>query len=106
MPRKPRIELSGAPYHVMSWGAIEAKPSTATMRTANAGWRPWGGVREAEDRLLATWARSGWEAEEILEGPKGSEPKRVLAWWLCTRSVATRHWVAEQLGMGHETRVS
>lgn len=42
----------------------------------------------------------------MLEGTKGSTPKQLLAWWLRRRTAVGRRWIAERLGMGHETRVT
>jgi len=63
-------------------------------------------VQETEELLADALARLGWEPDKVVEGPKGSEQKQVLAWWLRTRSVASRRWIAERLQMGHETRVT
>ena len=38
--------------------------------------------------------------------PKGQTEKQVLAWWLYGRTTVTRRWIAENLMMGYETRVS
>jgi len=38
--------------------------------------------------------------------PKGQTEKLVLAWWLYGQTTVRRRWVAEQLRMGYETRVS
>ncbi len=43
--------------------------------------------------ILATW-------------PKGRQEKQVLAWWVYGNTSVTRRWLAEQLAMGYETRVS
>jgi len=37
--------------------------------------------------------------------PKGQIEKQVLAWWLYGRTAVARRWLAENLRMGHETRV-
>ena len=37
---------------------------------------------------------------------KGAEPKLVLAWWLRRRTTVSRAWIADQLAMGHQTRVT
>jgi hypothetical protein len=45
-------------------------------------------------------------SEDLASLPKGESEKLVLAWWLYTRTTVRRRWVAKQLAMGYETRVS
>jgi len=71
-----------------------------------------GAARRAHDlgeaqRLLAAGLRAlGLRREELAATPKGRPEKQVLAWWLHARTTAPRRWLAEQLVMGCESRVS
>jgi len=38
--------------------------------------------------------------------PKGADAKLVMAWWLRRQTTVSRRWIAERLGMGHDTRVT
>jgi len=42
----------------------------------------------------------------LAELPKGAVEKQVLAWALRSRTTLSRAWIAQRLGMGHETRVT
>jgi hypothetical protein len=44
--------------------------------------------------------------EELGRSPKGQLEKQVLAWWVYGDTTVSRRWVAEKLGMGHESAVS
>lgn len=60
----------------------------------------------AEDMLASGLAALGIRSQDLASLPKGQTEKLVLAWWLYGRTTVNRRWVAEQLGMGYETRVS
>ena len=71
-----------------------------------------GPARRAHDeaeagRMLAAGLRGlGLKAADLSQPPKGQTEKQVLAWWLHGQTSVPRRWLAGQLGMGHETRVS
>ena len=46
-----------------------------------------------------------WE-RRLGAAAQGTGEKLVLAWWLYGRTTVRRRWLAEQLRMGYETRVS
>jgi hypothetical protein len=60
----------------------------------------------AEEMLSSGLAALGIRSEDLASLPKGQTEKLVLAWWLYGRTTVGRRWVAEQLAMGYETRVS
>ena len=58
-------------------------------------------------RMLAAGLRAlGIRSGDLATLPKGQREKLVLAWWLYGQTTVRRRWVAEQLRMGYETRVS
>jgi hypothetical protein len=60
----------------------------------------------AEAMLASGLAALGIRSEDLANLPKGQTEKLVLAWWLYGRTAVGRRWVAAQLAMGYETRVS
>ena len=48
----------------------------------------------------------GLDNKSLLQLPKGSSEKLVLAWWLRENATVTLRWVSERLEMGHYTRVT
>jgi hypothetical protein len=71
-----------------------------------------GGARRAHDQeqavRMAVWGlrRLGMDREKLEGTPKGRLEKQVLAWWLHRQTTVTRRWLAQELGMRHESRVS
>jgi len=71
-----------------------------------------GGARRAHDQAQAErmveWGlgQLGTGKEELMARPKGQMEKQVLAWWLRAQTTASRRWIAEELRMGYESRVS
>ncbi len=71
-----------------------------------------GGARRAHDqeqaKRMAGWGlrRLGMDRQNLPAAPKGQLEKQVLAWWLHGQTTATRRWIAEELQMGYESRVS
>jgi REP element-mobilizing transposase RayT len=60
----------------------------------------------AEEMLVAGLDLLKLRREDLPNLPKGQTEKQVLAWWLYGQTTAKRRWIAEQLAMGYETRVS
>ena len=60
----------------------------------------------AEAMLKAGLTALGIRSADLATLPKGQTEKLVLAWWLYGQTTVRRRWVAEQLRMGYETRVS
>ena len=48
----------------------------------------------------------GLADSELQALPKGADTKLVLAWGLRSQTTMSRSWIAQRLGMGHETRVT
>jgi putative transposase len=71
-----------------------------------------GPARVAHDQRAAeAWLRQGMAAlvlseADLAEQPKGAAEKVALGWWLRQRTTVSLGWIAERLGMGHESRVS
>ena len=71
-----------------------------------------GGARRAHDleqadRMVGWGLRKlGMGKEELEATPKGQAEKQVLAWRLHGHTTASRRWIAEELRMGYESRVS
>jgi hypothetical protein len=86
MARPIRVEYPGAVYHVMARGNHD--PGRAERMV---GW----GLRKL-----------GMGTRELEAPPKGQIEKHVLAWWPHGRTTATRRWIAEELRMGYESRLS
>ena len=61
---------------------------------------------QAERMLSLGLRRLRLNAGQLAGSSKGQAEKQVLAWWLYGRTTVTRRWLAEQLQMGYETRVS
>jgi len=86
---------------------LTGKAMAGRQRTSH-----WGPAWQAHDeRAAARLLRLGLEAQELrpadLGGmPKGAPEKAVLAAWLRQRMTASLGWIAERLGMGHESRGS
>ena len=81
---------------------LAAKGAQGTRRTVR---QPHDQSR-AEDMLAAGLTALGIRGEDLARLPKGQTEKLVLAWWLYGQTTVNRRWVAEQLRMGYETRVS
>ena len=62
--------------------------------------------READGQLQRALKALGWSEGEVVAGRKGTARKQLLAWWLRSRTVVGRRWIAERLGMGHDSRVT
>lgn len=62
--------------------------------------------RQAERMLQIGTGLLGLDEGKLAGMPKGQTEKQVLAWWLYGRTTVTRRWIAENLMMGYETRVS
>ena len=60
----------------------------------------------AEAMLAAGLRALGIRSGDLATLPKGQREKLVLAWWLYGQTTVRRRWIAEQLRMGYETRVS
>lgn len=60
----------------------------------------------AEELLTAGLKLLKLRRSELGTLPKGQREKQVLAWWLYGKTTVKRRWLAEQLAMGYETRVS
>jgi putative transposase len=60
----------------------------------------------AENMLTRGLAALGIRSQDLASLPKGQTEKQVLAWWLYSRTTVRRRWVAKQLAIGYETRVS
>jgi putative transposase len=60
----------------------------------------------AESGLRQGMRILGLDKKSLLELPKASPEKVVLAWWLRENTTVTLRWVSERLGMGHYTRVT
>lgn len=59
------------------------------------------------EQMLVTGLRAlGIRSEDLAKLPKGQTEKLVLAWWLYGQTTVHRRWLAEQLRMGYETRIS
>ncbi len=82
---------------VRAGGGVEAH--TGAGRAAH-GQSPAEGMMEEGLRAL------GLRKEELGKSPKGQLEKQVLAWWVYGHTTVSRRWVAEKLGMGHESAVS
>ena len=71
-----------------------------------------GGARRAHDleqaERMVGWGlrKLGMGKRELEATPKGQVEKQVLACWLHGRTTASRRWIAEELRMGYESRVS
>jgi hypothetical protein len=64
------------------------------------------GEGEAERLLSLGMKALGVTAEELAAGPRKMPAKLALAEWLRQHTTIGRGWVAERLGMGHESAVS
>lgn len=62
--------------------------------------------REAEQWIQEALRRLGLEDGGLSRLPKGADVKLVMAWWLRCETTLSRRWIAQRLGMGHETRVT
>jgi hypothetical protein len=60
----------------------------------------------AERMLVAGLKRLKVRRSDLASLPKGQPEKQVLAWWLYGNTTVRRRWLAEQLEMGYETRIS
>ena len=105
----------------MKLGELEAFPVTAKQLVASICVND-GDRKMWLSTLKDAWQRTGWRihAWVLEEGmrllklqdgdlaamPKGQIEKQVLAWWLHGKTTVTRRWIAENLQMGYETRVS
>ena len=82
------------------------------LRQGRGGPRPGGMAHQAHDqaqaeRMLSLGLRRlRLNAGQLAGSSKGQAEKQVLAWWVYGRTTVTRRWLAEQLQMGYETRVS
>jgi hypothetical protein len=85
-----------------------AKEVLAGKRSESHG----GEARRAHDQAQAgrmlEWGlrRFGLSQQELVSTPKGQLEKQVLAWWLHGQTTARRRWIAQELAMGYESRVS
>jgi hypothetical protein len=96
-------------------GADFRKALLAWVDEANSGkgarWQRGGALRphdqsRAEELIEAGLGLLGLEQADLVQLPKGQMEKLVLAWWLYGRTTVTRRWLADQLAMGFETRIS
>jgi hypothetical protein len=57
---------------------------------------------------MAGWGlgKLGMDPERLKRVPKGALEKQALAWWFHRQTTAKRRWIAEELNMGCESRVS
>lgn len=62
--------------------------------------------QEAEQWIQKALRRLGLEDAGLAALPKGADAKLVMAWWLRCETTLSRRWIAQRLGMGHETRVT
>ena len=62
--------------------------------------------QEAEGQLQGALKALGWNEADVVAGAKRSTRKQVMAWWLRSRTVVGRRWIAERLRMGHDSRVA
>lgn len=71
-----------------------------------------GGAVRAHDEVAARKSLSGAMAalgikRKDLEGmPKGAAEKQVLSWWMRSHCTVSREWIAQELHMGHPSRVT
>ena len=71
-----------------------------------------GEAKAAHDEAAAAAALAaalkvlGLAQAELVQMPKGSPEKGVLAWWLRQRTTVSLRWLSERLRMGHLTRAS
>jgi hypothetical protein len=68
-------------------------------------------LRDHDERQALKMLKRGLKVlgidETDLEGKgKGASEKQVLAWWLRKKTVVSRRWISEKLGMGDLSRVS
>jgi hypothetical protein len=69
------------------------------------------GVRARSEQEAERWVGKALavlklDAAQLEALPKGAEAKLAMAWWLRCQTTMSRRWIAERLGMGHETRVT
>jgi REP element-mobilizing transposase RayT len=62
--------------------------------------------QEAEQWVQKALRRLKLNDAELQALPKGMDAKLVMAWWLRSQTTMSRKWIAQRLGMGHETRVT
>ena len=105
MARPLRIEFAGATYHVMARGNQGQKICVDDHAPRRTPRQPHDQSR-AEAMLAAGLRALGIRSGDLATLPKGQREKLVLAWWLYGQTTVRRRWVAEQLRMGYETRVS
>lgn len=68
-------------------------------------------VRARTEQAAEQWVQQtlrglGMDDAGLQALPKGADTKRVMAWWLRSQTTLSRRWIAQRLGMGHETRVT
>ena len=68
-------------------------------------------VRARTEQAAEQWVQKALRRLELDDTglhalPKGAEVKLVMAWWLRCQTTMPRKWIAQRLGMGHETRVT
>lgn len=64
-------------------------------------------MTSAAERLLGkNLPVLGLKEADLKDLPLGCEEKLALAWWLRKRTTVSLRWVADQLKMGHYTRVT
>ena len=68
-------------------------------------------LRDYDERQALKMLKKGLEVLGINESEleakaKGAVEKQVLAWWLRKKTVVSRRWISEKLGMGDLSRVT
>jgi putative transposase len=72
----------------------------------------WGDeLRDHDERQALKMLKKGLEGlginkSELEAQAKGAVEKQVLAWWLRKKTVVSRRWISEELGMGDLSRVT
>jgi len=64
------------------------------------------GEAEAERFLGRGLGVLGIKEQDLKKMAKGVKEKKVLAWWLRKKTVVSRKWISQRLGMGDVSRIT
>jgi hypothetical protein len=98
--------LGGETFREQLIGLLE-KASKGRQRASHSGPARVAHDQATGERLLRAGVTGiGLQIAELRKRSKGAPEKAALAWWLRQRTTVRLAWIAEQLEMGHASRVS